>query len=495
MMKAKLLPFLLLPLIASCSSANMKNGAYYDGGYYGMVAEHAEGETENSESYKKIEEKDFKTPQDAPTSSFSLDSSGAAYSNIRRHINEGYAISSDMVNIEQMINYFDYDDYAAPTDAPVALYSETSACPWNTKAVLTSVAVKTKKVDYQNTSGNNYVLLIDVSGSMSSSNKLPLVKRGFSMLVDGLNAEDRVSIVTYSGKEAVLLDGGKGSDKTKIKSAINKLSANGSTAGQKGIEMAYNLIDKYYIQGGNNQILLATDGDFNVGVSDSTTLGQMVLAKKEKGVFFSCFGFGMGNYKSDTMEELALNGNGNVFYIDDELEMERTFGGDISSVLQVVAKDSKIQITFDEKKVAKYRLIGYENRMMTDEEFNDETKDAGEIYSNRSVVALYEIIPIAEDKDKLINIDFKYKDPKNNESFEIKQVGADFTADPSHSFDFANMVAEFGLVLRDSKYKGNASTSSIIARYEDDKTTYDEDPLRQDFLKLVKKWQSNPNRK
>ncbi len=485
-MKRKLLVFGSCLLLVSCG-ASIRNDGFAmmpnNGANVEMTMDGIEVPPNNDE-HLEIKENDYINVSEQSKSSFSLDSSSAAYSYIRNAINNDYQILKDAVIIEQMINYFDYN-YPSPTTDAVAIYNEVSTCPWNEEHLLASVAVKSKEVEYQATSNNNYVFLIDVSGSMSDSNKLPYVKKGFSYLTDRLNDDDIVSIVTYSGKVAKVLDGVKAKEKTKIKDALNKLRAGGSTAGGSGINMAYELAQKHFIQGGNNQILIATDGDFNVGISSVSELEKLVKEKQETGINFSCFGFGMGNYKDTTMQTLALNGNGNVFYIDSESEIERVFTSNISSILQVVAKDSKIQITFDQNTCEKYRLIGYENKLMTEDEFNDEKKDAGEIYSNKTVVALYEIVPLKEN-ESYFNIDLKYKDPSTLEAKQIQTNGNIVSTSPSLDHIFAGCVAEFGLLLRDSEYKGNANYIDLLTRLN----AYDkfkEDYLKEEFISLVNK--------
>lgn len=466
---------ILLPILFFLLSCSSNLNCYQENGYYGYDY------NTNNDEYLSIEENDYINPLDKPTSSFSLDSSGAAYSNIRKSLNGNRLPEFNQVIIEQMINYFDYD-YQMNENEDINLFSEISNCPWNNEAKLASIAVKTKKVEYNNLNGNNIVLLIDVSGSMNFNDKLPLLKQSFSLLVDKLNENDKVSIVTYSGYEKVVLSGVNGSEKNKIKKAISSLNASGATNGQSGIQTAYKLAKDYYIEGGINQIFLATDGDFNVGISSSDELKELIKKELKSGISLSCFGFGMGNYKDKMMQELALNGNGNVFYIDSELEMSRLFNGDISSILQIVGKDAKIQITFNQEKINKYRLIGYENRLMSDEEFNDENKDAGEIYSNRTTIALYEII--TDKEEDLFSIDFKYKDVETNETKEIKMNNGEYTLSPSKNYIFASLVAEFGLLLRNSKYKGTSSYTHIkdvYNKYDD----FKKDMLKNDFYLLV----------
>ncbi len=466
---------ILLPIMFFLLGCSSNLNCYQENGYHGYDY------NTNNDEYLSIEENDYISPLDKPTSSFSLDSSGAAYSNIRKYLNNNKLPEFNQIIIEQMINYFDYD-YQMNENEDINLFSEISNCPWNNEAKLASIAVKTKKVEYNNINGNNIVLLIDVSGSMSSNDKLPLLKQSFSLLVDKLNENDKVSIVTYSGYEKVVLSGVNGSEKNKIKKAISSLNASGATNGQSGIQTAYKLAKDYFIEGGINQIFLATDGDFNVGISSSDELKELIKKELKSGISLSCFGFGMGNYKDKMMQELALNGNGNVFYIDSELEMARLFNGDISSILKIVGKDAKIQVEFNQEKVNKYRLIGYENRLMSDEEFNDENKDAGEIYSNRTTIALYEII--TDKEEDLFSIDFKYKDVETNETKEIKMNNGEYTLSPSKNHIFVSLVAEFGLLLRNSKYKGTSSYTHIKDVYNE----YDDfkkDMLKNDFYSLV----------
>lgn len=483
----KLLALPLIFVVASCA---------YSGNYapnYNMVIPEDATLEGNNDEYIPIIEDDYIDPSKVPTSSFSLDSSSSAYTNLRAAINSSSPyIHKNQVIIEQLINYFDYD-FQTPTEDPVKVYNEVSYCPWNSSSLLASIAVKTKEIDYSETTNNNYVFLIDVSGSMSSSNKLPLVQYGLNLLVDNLNKNDRVSLVTYSGTSQTLLKGVAGDNKTRIKNVINGLKAYGSTNGQDAIQRAYSLAKDYFIEGGNNHILMATDGDFNVGISSYTELEKYILDQKQNNnISFSTFGFGMGNYKNSNLETLALNGDGNVYYVDSESEAERLFSGNISSILKVVAKDAKIQVAFDPEYVSKYRLIGYENKLMTDEEFENDQEDAGEIYSNKTVIALYEI-KLNEDvtpyNTALYTTEFKYKDPNQDvtsESHVIKTDTTPFNESPTFNFIFASSVAEFALALRDSKYKEDASYVSVIQRLENLKEV-ERDPLKLEFLELVRK--------
>ena len=488
-MKKNNFKLLAIPLILIVATSCA--GGYYGGMY---APEGFEDPYYNNDEYLPIIENDYINPEETPTSSFTLDSSTSAYTNLRKSINSNY-VQKDQIIIEQLVNYFTYD-YETPTDEPVKIYNEVSACPWNKDALLASIAVKTKEIKYEETVNNNYVFLIDVSGSMISNDKLPLVKYGFNMLVDTLNEGDKVSLVTYSGSVKTELAGVNGNQKDRIKDKINSLKANGSTAGGAAIKSAYSLAKDYFIEDGNNHILMATDGDFNVGVSSFEELKELVIKEKQNyNINFSTFGFGIGNYKNDNMEALALNGNGNCYYIDCEAEAERLFTGNISSILSVVAKDAKIQVTFDKDFISTYRLIGYENKIITDEEFKDDTKDAGEIYSNKTVIAFYEInlkdaIEIDENNAPcLYETEFKYKNPTDDvlsESKIIKTNTTPYEVNPSFNYVFSSSVAEFALALRNSKYKYDASYQNVIERLEN-LPEVTSDPLKQEFVELVKK--------
>ncbi|MGN0593700.1 MAG: VWA domain-containing protein, partial [Hominimerdicola sp.] len=344
----------------------------------------------NNEEYAQVEKNDYKLVSEYPLSTFSTDVDTASYTNVRRMINDGEEINTDAVRVEEFINYFKYD-YPQPDSEAVGITTDLTDCPWNSEAKLMLVGMQAKAVETKDIP-MNLVFLIDVSGSMMDDNKLPLVQQAFSMLAENLGEEDRISIVTYAGEEKVVLEGASGSNPSKIIDAINQLEAGGSTAGEAGINKAYELAEANFIEGGNNRVILATDGDLNVGVSSTEELTALVEEKRETGIALSVLGFGSGNLKDDRLEALADNGNGNYSYIDSLEEAERVLVTEMSGTLFTVAKDAKIQVEFNPANVYSYKLIGYENRALADEDFNDDTKDAGDIGAGQQVTALYEII-------------------------------------------------------------------------------------------------------
>ena len=353
------------------------NGAVMmdDGGYY------------NTEEYNPIVENSFKAAAEEPLSTFSIDVDTASYANARRMIEMGGYVDPDAV-----INYFDYDYSEPTTDDPFSVNTELSDCPWNDEAKLLLVGLKAEDIPQEERVPTNLVFLIDVSGSMFSEDKLPLVQESFSMLTDNLTEDDRISIVTYAGEDKVVAKGLTGDKKDEIKKAINSLEAGGSTFGEAGINRAYELAEKYFIDGGNNRVILATDGDLNVGISSEEELTKLIEEKRDSGVFLSVLGFGTGNYKDNRMEALADHGNGNYSYIDSRLEAEKVLVKEMAGTLYAVAKDVKIQVEFNPENVASYHLVGYENRALANEDFADDTKDAGEIGAGHTVTALYELI-------------------------------------------------------------------------------------------------------
>ncbi len=440
----------------------------------------------NSNEYSEIIENGFINTADEAVSTFSIDVDTASYSNIRRMIQEGYPVSKDAVRIEEMINYFSYD-YAEPTDgAPFSVTTELTNCPWNADSQLMLVGLQADKIDMENRPPMNLVFLIDVSGSMYGDDRLGLVQKAVNMLAENLNADDRISIVTYAGYESVLLEGASGSDTSTIINAINNLEAGGSTAGEAGIKKAYEIAEKYFIQGGNNRILLATDGDLNVGVSSSDELKSLVEKERDTGVNLSVLGFGYGNYKDDRLETLADNGNGNYAYIDSELEARKVLVSEMGGTLYTVAKDVKLQLSFDPENVQSYRLIGYENRVLANEDFNNDKVDAGEIGAGHSVTALYEIIP-SEDLvgDHLMTLAMRYKEPDGEQSI-LKEYPVSYsecrTDSISKNSAMAAAVTEFGMLLRHSAYAGNASYSQIQELLSQ---TDVEDEYRREFVQLI----------
>lgn len=465
----------------------------------------------NTEEYSTFEENVFhETKKDALTT-FSIDVDRAAYSNMRRMINSGQLPPKDAIRIEEMINYFDYN-YKQPTGKdPVSFETEISDSPWNKGLKLLHIGLQAKKIPTDNLPASNLVFLIDVSGSMSDFNKLPLLKQGFKLLVDQLRPKDQVAIVVYAGAAGMVLPSTSGKEKTKIKEALENLQAGGSTAGGEGIKLAYKIALENFIKGGNNRVILATDGDFNIGASSEADLKNMIEQKRESGVYLSVLGFGMGNYKDNKMETLADKGNGNYAYIDDLQEAQKTFVTEFGGTLFTVAKDVKLQLEFNPKYVKAYRLIGYENRRLNNEDFNDDKKDAGEMGSGHTVTAIYEIIPAVTESQYLGKVDpLKYQESKNlsnvgnsNEVLTIKlryklpdentsKLMEEVVYDKHTAFDktsdnfrLSASVAEFGLLLRQSTFKGNASFEHIIATAKSARGE-DEEGYRAEFIKLVK---------
>jgi len=465
----------------------------------------------NIEEYGTFEENVFhETKKDALTT-FSIDVDRAAYSNMRRMLNSGQLPPKDAIRIEEMINYFDYD-YKQPTGKdPVSFQTEISDSPWNKGLKLLHIGLQAKKIPTDNLPASNLVFLIDVSGSMSDFNKLPLLKQGFKLLVDQLRPKDHVAIVVYAGAAGMVLPSTSGKEKTKIKEALENLQAGGSTAGGEGIKLAYKIALENFMKGGNNRVILATDGDFNIGNSSEADLKTLIENKRESGVYLSVLGFGMGNYKDNKMETLADKGNGNYAYIDDLQEAQKTFVSEFGGTLFTVAKDVKLQLEFNPKYVKAYRLIGYENRRLNNEDFNDDKKDAGDMGSGHTVTAIYEIIPAGieslylgkvdplkyqESKNlsnvgnsnEVLTIKLRYKLPDENTSKLMEEVVYDkHTAfdKTSDNFRLSASVAEFGLLLRQSTFKGNASFEHIIATAKSARGE-DEEGYRAEFIKLVK---------
>ncbi|MFD0862194.1 von Willebrand factor type A domain-containing protein [Sungkyunkwania multivorans] len=461
---------------------------------------------ENDESYSQINENDFERVSLSPLSTFSIDVDKASYSNIRRMINNGQQIFPDAVKIEEMINYFDYS-YPQPTDEhPFSINTEVGITPWNQDTKLVRIGLQGKEYESKAIPSTNLTFLIDVSGSMSAANKLPLLKSAFRLLVNQLRAEDKVSIVVYAGAAGVVLKPTSGDKKEEILAALNNLEAGGSTAGGAGIKLAYRLAEKNFKKWGNNRVILATDGDFNVGASSDKAMEELIEEKRESGVFLSVLGFGMGNYKDSKLETLADKGNGNHAYIDTMLEAQKVFGAEFGGTLYTIAKDVKIQVEFNPTKVQAYRLIGYENRLLADEDFKDDTKDAGELGSGHKVTALYEVIPAGvsseylksvdelkytqaiqndANSDELFTVKFRYKKPDGTKSIEMVHVQKDEIASISSDFKFASAVALLGMRLRKSKYDNGATLNDIIALAKSGRGK-DRKGYRAEFIRLIK---------
>ncbi len=459
----------------------------------------------NTEEYDAIEENIFHNSKDKPLSTFSIDVDAASYSNMRRFLNMGSMPPKDAVRIEEMINYFHYD-YDGPTDnKPFAIHTSKTKAPWNDKHLLVKVGIQGKKLDMDELPASNVVFLLDVSGSMSDPNKLPLLKSSIKMLVNELRPQDKISIVVYAGAAGLVLEPTDGSDKKKILEAIEELNAGGSTAGGEGIRLAYKVAQEQFVKGGNNRVILATDGDFNVGVSSNGEMQRLIEEKRESGVFLTVLGFGMGNYKDSKMETLADKGNGNYAYIDNIMEAKKVLVTEFGGTLFTIAKDVKIQVEFNPNAVQAYRLIGYENRKLNDEDFNDDKKDAGELGSGHTVTALYEVIPVGVksqfvkdidplkyqeasttgNADELLTVKFRYKEPDGSKSKLITQtIANDDRMDQDNNLNWAATVASFGMLLRDSEFKGSLTFDQVLASAKKNKGD-DEYGYRTEFIQLV----------
>ncbi len=470
---------------------------------------HAE---QDNEEYGKFAENRFLGAKEQPLSTFSLDVDAASYSNIRRMINLGKQPEKDAVRIEELINYFSYN-YAQPNnEQPVNIVTESAVCPWNKDHKIVRIGVKAKEIPSENLPATNFVFLLDVSGSMSSPNKLDLVKSSIKLLTNNMRDKDRVAIVVYAGAAGVVLPSTSGSDKQKIMDAVNNLQAGGSTAGGAGIQLAYKIAEKNFMPNGNNRIILCTDGDFNVGVSSNSELETLIESKRKSGIFLTVLGYGMGNYKDSKLQVLAQKGNGNHAYIDNLQEANKVLVNEFGSTMYTVAKDVKIQVEFNPAFVNAYRLIGYESRLLNKEDFNDDTKDAGELGSGHTVTALYEIIPVGvkntfggvddlkyqknnkaietsfsnEKSTELLTVKLRYKLPKSNnsEKLEVPVLAKDVKLQPSSDLNFVLAVAMFGQLLRDSDFKGNASYEKVLA-YAKKGIGEDQHGYRKEFLRLV----------
>jgi Ca-activated chloride channel family protein len=467
----------------------------------------------NTEEYSLIRENIFHQPEHQPLSTFSIDVDGAAYSNVRRFINNGQMPPKDAVRIEEMINYFHYDYPSPEGQHPFAIHTEFAKSPWNPAHQLVHIGIQGMRSEEDMLPPNNLVFLIDVSGSMSDKNKLPLVKQSLKLLCAGLNSYDKIAIVVYAGAAGLVLPPTSADQRERIFKAINQLEAGGSTAGGEGIELAYQVARENFEKNANNRVILATDGDFNIGKSSTGELVRMIEKERQQGIYLTITGFGMGNYKDHRMEMISNAGNGNYYYIDNYNEARKVFQTELSGTLFTIAKDVKIQVEFNPVTVQAYRLIGYENRKLNNEDFNDDKKDAGELGVGHSVTVLYEIIPVGigsefiktvsdlkyqqkgewskqADQDILtMKLRYKMPDKDHSELIEHNLKKSALNESPGPDFLFSSAVAEFGMLLRESPYKSNASYQSVI-----DRSTLclanDDEGFRQEFLTLVKNVQS-----
>lgn len=466
----------------------------------------------NTEAYDHIAENIFLSAASDPVSTFSIDVDRASYSNIRRFISGGGLPPKDAVRIEEMINYFSYDYPSPGSDHPFSVTTEVSEAPWNSLHKLVRIGIQGRRIDTEDLPPSNLVFLIDVSGSMRSPNKLPLLKSSFRMLVGQLRPVDRVALVVYAGAAGLVLPSTPGDQKDEILDAIEALEAGGSTAGGDGIKLAYEVARQNHIEGGNNRVILATDGDFNVGASSDAEMVRLIEEKREQGTFLTVLGFGVGNLKDSKMEKIADHGNGNFAYIDNLMEARKVLVTEMGGTLLTIAKDVKIQVEFNPLRVQAYRLIGYENRLLRDEDFNDDTKDAGELGAGHSVTALYEVIPVgvesaflqavdslryqsqgtlseASDSQELLYVKLRYKHPDDNVSQLIERAVLDSTEGPSADLRFAAAVAGFGMLLRDSEYSGNLTLGDVLELARGS-TGEDTEGYRTEFIRLVEIVQS-----
>jgi Ca-activated chloride channel family protein len=459
----------------------------------------------NTEAYSKIDDNAFHLVTTDPLSTFSIDVDTASYANVRRFLNTGAMPPPDAVRTEELINYFRFD-YAQPTsDQPFSVTTELAPCPWNTVHKLALVGLQARRIEQDQVPPRNLVFLIDVSGSMMPHDKLPLVRTALRMLVDTLNARDRVAIVVYAGSTGLVLPGTPGDQKERIHQAIAQLEAGGSTNGGAGVTLAYEIAQQQFVKGGINRVILATDGDFNVGVTSHGDLIRLIEQKREAGVFLSILGVGTGNLKDATMEQLADKGNGNYSYLDSLHEARKVLVAEAGSTLVTVAKDVKIQIEFNPAHVSAYRLIGYENRLLRNEDFNNDKKDAGEIGAGHTVTALYEIVPPgvkldvpgvdalkyqqpstprADTSGELMTVKLRYKQPDGDTSRFISVSMPEGNGSMTDNVGFASAVAAFGMLLRKSEHRGTASYADAIALARRHRGR-DESGYRAEFVRLV----------
>ncbi len=483
-MKKILLVLLVLGTVSMMSACSSKDESpYYDYPYNDQNED--PNEDQNGESYEEIAEAPFIRTEDMQVSTFSADVDTASYSNVRRFLNDNQLPPVDSVRIEELVNYFNYD-LALPTEGNIfGITTEIHSAPWNAEHDLLMIGLKTEEIEYNLTAGSNIVFLLDTSGSMGNSDKLPLLQTAMKLLVNQLRPQDRITIVTYAGSALLALDGADGSDREEIISAIDGLYASGSTNGSAGIQLAYEKALQYFIEGGVNRVILGTDGDLNVGASSQEALKELIEEKRESGVFFSVLGFGTGNLQDSKMETLADSGNGVYYYIDSVLEAKKVFVTELGGSLITVAKDVKLQVEFNPLYVKAYRLIGYENRTLNNEDFTNNEVDAGDIGAGHEVIAFYEIIRQSSNEeidpldfnevtdlkydgelfeDEIMTLKINFKDPISNMDQSATHIQTNTTTEMSDTFNFASAVVEYGLLLRHSAYKGDSNYDNVMNR-------------------------------
>ncbi len=465
----------------------------------------------NTEEYASINPNIFHSPLTEPLSTFSIDVDTATYSNVRRMLNNGQLPDASMIRIEELVNYFSYDYPEPRGEHPFSIYTELGECPWNTQHQLVHIGLKGRSIDLAEAAPSNLVFLIDVSGSMMPENKLPLVQRSLTMLVDNLRAQDRIGIVVYASGTRVVLPSTPGDQKLRIKEAINSLTAGGSTAGAAGIQLAYDTAAASMIRGGNNRVILCTDGDFNVGLSSMTALEELVVSNRNRGIFLTVLGYGMGNYKDNKVELLANRGNGNYAYIDTIMEAKKVLVNEMGSTLYTIAKDVKIQAEFNPAHVRGYRLIGYENRLLRPEEFRDDTVDAGELGAGHTVTAIYEIIPAssreavaeldslryqsiqispeARQSAEMMTVKLRYKEPDGETSIPLEQPVLNRPVrlrETSERYRFSAAVVGYGLMLQNSRFKGNLHWE-MVKELAANSMSSDPHGYKAEFMELIQK--------
>jgi Ca-activated chloride channel family protein len=464
----------------------------------------------NTEEYSRIKENDYFETLKDPMSTFGADVDASSYSNFRRFVQMNKLPHADVIRTEELVNYFNYDYKEPLGKEPLSIHIEYGETPWNKKSNLVHIGLKGKVLKKEQQLQNNLVFLIDVSGSMSSPNKLPLLKRSFKLLVENLSDDDYVSMVVYAGKAGLVLPPTKANEKEVILGALDKLNAGGSTAGGAGIQLAYKTALENFNPQGNNRVILATDGDFNVGISSTGELVKFVEEKKKQGIFLTILGFGMGNYKDDRLQQLSNKGDGNHYYIDNIMEAKKVLVNELTSTIYTIAKDAKIQVEFNPAQIAKYRLIGYENRLLANKDFEDDTKDAGEVGSGHTVTAIYEVIPANRDSllkvsktkymessitkealnsDEIVTVRIRYKEPDGEKSKEFSQV---LKTKPlplnktSDNFRFSAAIVELSNILRDSAFKSNSNINNVLKMAKSAKGQ-DENGYRAEFIDLCER--------